>query len=132
VELLAHVLAANGFPTGETLSIGRLEDIRFQGELVPNFALVQVFGCVRASAATEWVVTRATAPVRTTNPEPSPEAERLRHTTSRGDATLRLMNAFPSPATLEGHLAEVKGFLIRGSTDAINVTALTSVAAECK
>src|SRR5262245_33175349 len=42
VELLAHVLASNGFPAGETLSIERLEVIRFQsGELVPNFALVQ-------------------------------------------------------------------------------------------
>ena len=50
VELLAHVLAANGFPPGETLSIERLDDIRFQSgersDAVPDFALVQVFGCI--------------------------------------------------------------------------------------
>ena len=76
-------------------------------------------------------ITSATAPVRTTNPEPSPEDERLRRAASRGDATFRLLNAFPSPANLDGHLAEVKGFLIRGSIDTINVTALTSVTSSC-
>jgi mono/diheme cytochrome c family protein len=132
VELLAHILAANDFPAGESLSIERLEDIRFQsGELVPNFALVQVFGCIASRTPGEWVITSATAPVRTTNPEPSPEDERLRHASSRGDATFHLMNAYPTPAKLDGHLAEIKGFLIRGSTDAVNVTALTSVAPSC-
>lgn len=131
VELLAHVLAVNGFPPGETLSIERLEDIQFQGELVPNFALVQVVGCVTSRTPGEWLLTNATAPVRTTNPEPSPENERPRDAASRGDGTFRLLNAFPSPARLDGHLVEVKGLLIRGSTDAINVTALTSVVAAC-
>jgi mono/diheme cytochrome c family protein len=132
VELLAHLLAANGFPPGEPLSFEGLEDIRFQpGALVPDFALVQVFGCVTSRAPGEWLITSATAPVRTRNPEPSPEDERQRHTASRGDATFRLMNAYPSPASLAGHHTEVKGFLIRGTTDRINVTALTSLAATC-
>jgi mono/diheme cytochrome c family protein len=133
VELLAHVLAANGFPPGETLSIERLEEIQFQsGELVPNSGLVQVFGCIDSRAASEWLLTSATAPIRTTNPDPSPEEERLRHASSRGAATFRLMNAFPSPAKFAGHRAEIKGFLIRGSIDSINVTALTSVASACQ
>jgi mono/diheme cytochrome c family protein len=136
VELLAHVLAANGFPPGETLSIERLDDIRFQSgersDAVPDFALVQVFGCITSRTPGEWLITSATAPVRTTNPEPSPEDERLRHAASRGDAAFRLLNAFPSPAKLDGHLAEVKGFLIRGSMDSINVTALTSVTSACQ
>ena len=133
IELLAHVLSENGFPPGETLSIGRLDDIRFQsGELVPNFALVQVVGCVKAGASNDWLLTNSTPPVRTTNPEPSPENERLRDATSRGDATFRLLNAFPSPAKLDGQRAEAKGFLIRGPPDAINVTSLTSVAESCK
>ena len=76
VELLAHVLAANGFPPGETLSIERLDDIRFQSaersDAVPDFALVQVFGCITSRTPGEWLITSATAPVRTTNPEPSP------------------------------------------------------------
>ncbi len=83
MELLAHILAANGFPPGETLSIERLDDIRFQSgersDAVPDFALVQLFGCIRSRTPGEWLVTSATAPVRTTNPEPSPEDERLRH-----------------------------------------------------
>ena len=135
VELLAHILAGNGFPAGETLSIERLDDIRFQSgersDAVPDFALVQVFGCITSRTPGEWLITSATAPVRTTNPEPSPEDERLRRAASLGDATFRLLNAFPSPAKLDGHLAEVKGFLIRGSIDTLNVTALTSVAAAC-
>ena len=47
VELLAHLLAANGFPPGETLSIERLEAIQFQsGEPRSDSGLVQVFGCI--------------------------------------------------------------------------------------
>jgi mono/diheme cytochrome c family protein len=135
LQLLAHVLAVNGFPPGETLTIERLEDIQFQpgerSDAVPNFALVQLVGCVTSRTPGEWLLTTATAPVRTTNPEPSPENERPREEARRGDGTFRLLNAFPSPARLDGHLVEVKGFLIRGSTDAINVTALTSVASSC-
>ena len=93
---------------------------------------MQVFGCIESRTASEWLLTSATVPIRTTNPDPAPEEERLRHASSRGDATFRLLNAFPSPAKLDGHLAEVKGFLIRGSIDSINVTALTSVAAACQ
>ena len=134
VELLAHILASNGLPPGETLSIERLEDIRFQSgaasNVVPDFALVQVFGCITGKTD-EWLVTSATLPVRTTNPEPSPEDERLSHSTRRGDASFRLMNAYPSPAKYAGHRAEVKGFLIRGPVDRINVTALTSVTTSC-
>jgi len=133
VELLAHLLAANGFPSGEMLSIERLEEITFQSaEPVPNSGLVQVVGCIESRTTGEWLLTSATAPARTTNPEPSPEEERLRHASSRGDATFRLMNAYPSPAKFAGHRAEIKGFLIRGSVDSINVTALTSVAAACQ
>ena len=136
IELLAHVLAENGFPPGETLSIDRLDDIRFQSgeqaDAVPNFALVQVVGCVSAGKSNDWFLTNATAPIRTTNPESSPENERLRYASSRGDATFRILNAFPSPAQLDGHLAEAKGFLIRGAPDAINVTSLTGVAGSCK
>ena len=132
LDLLAHLLAANGFPPGETLAIERLEHIQFQsGELVPNSGLVQVVGCIESRTASEWLLTSATAPIRTTNPEPSSEEERLRHASSRGDATFRLMNAYPSPAKFAGHRAEIKGFLIRGSVDTINVTALTSVAPAC-
>jgi mono/diheme cytochrome c family protein len=134
VELLAHVLAANGFPPGETLSVEGLDEIRFQSgerDAVPDFALVQVFGCITNGTPGEWLITSATAPVRTRNPEPSSEDERLRHVASRGDATFRLMNAYPSPVKFSGHRVEVKGFLIRGVMDSINVTALTSVAASC-
>jgi hypothetical protein len=135
-ELLAHLLAANGFRSGETLSIQQLENIRFQSgeqsDAAPDFALVQVFGCVTGRPPGEWQITSATAPVRTTNPEPSPADERQSHASSRGDATFRLMNAYPSPAALAGQRAEVKGFLIRGTTDSINVTALTSLGASCK
>jgi hypothetical protein len=135
VELLAHVLAANGFPPGETLSIEMLEETRFQygerSDTVPDFALVQIFGCVTSRAPGEWLLASATAPVRTRNPDPSPEDERQRHAGSRGDATFKLMNAFPNPSSLAGHHAEVKGFLIRGSIDSINVTALTSLRGTC-
>jgi mono/diheme cytochrome c family protein len=131
LDILSYVLSVNGLPAGDPLSIERLEDVRLGAgsATVPDFALVQVLGCVASGTAGEWLVTRATAPVRTTNPEPSPTDEQPQG--ARGEATFRLLNAYPSPAKLAGQLVEVKGFLIRGAVDAINVTALTRRASVC-
>ena len=133
-DLLAYVLAANKFPSGEALHVDRVEHIRFATgdapDAVPDFALVQVLGCIRRETADEWVVTAAQAAVRTRDPEPS-APDRRREAHIRGTETFRLMNAYPKPDKLEGHLAEVKGFLIRGARNSINVTAITDVAPTC-
>jgi mono/diheme cytochrome c family protein len=135
MELLAYVLAVNSFPAGEPLRADGVERIRFTPQRgpdgVPDFALVQVFGCIRRGAAGEWLVTAATSPARTKDPDSSSNDEQTRAAALAGSGTFRLLNAFPSPERFQAHLVEVKGFLIRGAVDGINVTALSTVAPTC-
>lgn len=137
VDLVAYLLSANGFPAGETeLDASGVERIRIMerggsGD-VPNFALVAIVGCLARAGEREWTVTRATDPVRTKNPDASIGDEQARTaSTIRGSKTYKLLNVYPSPEKLDGHLVEAKGFLIRGPVDSVNVTALTSLATSC-
>lgn len=137
LDLVAYILSANGFPAGakdldaENMPRIRIERRGSAGE-VPNFSLVAIVGCLAASERREWIVTGTSRPMRTTNPDASTDEELARAaTTPRGDDSYRLLNPYPSPDKLEGHLVEAKGFLIRGAVNAVNVTALASVATAC-
>jgi S-disulfanyl-L-cysteine oxidoreductase SoxD len=135
-DVLAFLLSANGFPSGEEeLIADAIEQIRMERsggvEEVPNFALVQIVGCLTRSAD-GWIVNAASAPVRTKDPDASAGDERTRAASlPRGQHAFRLLNAYPSPEKLDGHTVEAKGFLIRRPADSINVTSLGSLAPAC-
>jgi mono/diheme cytochrome c family protein len=135
-DLVAYLLSVNGFPAGDPIARGGVEEIRFGSseapDAVPNFALVQVFGCIRRGPDGGWLAVNATPPVRTRDPDASPAGGSPRDQPPGGSGTFRLLNAFPSPEKFDGQLAEAKGFLIRGDVDSINVTALSSVAPACR
>ncbi len=136
-DVLAFLLSANGFPTGEEeLLPDATERIRMErsgaAEKVPDFALVQIVGCLARGVDREWIVTGATDPVRTKDPDASLGDERTRAASlPRRQHAFRLLNAYPGPEKLEGHTVEAKGFLIRGPADRINVTSLGSLAPSC-
>ena len=73
VELLAHILAGNGFPAGKSTRLNGLTIFVFSPASDPTPCRIS-HSC-RSSAASssrtpgEWLITSATAPVRTTNPE---------------------------------------------------------------
>jgi mono/diheme cytochrome c family protein len=135
IDVLAYVLAENAFPPGEPLSASQIGTIRFgsgrESDAPPESGLVLVFGCVERGADGGWHVSRATAPVRTRNPDSSPADERARMSPPGEGGTFRLLNAYPSPERVAGHFVEVKGFLIRGPIAALNVTAMASVTPTC-
>jgi mono/diheme cytochrome c family protein len=137
LELVAYILSANGFPAGESeLEMEGINRIRIEeqggGSEVPNFSLVAIVGCLARGAGGEWIVTRATDPIRTKNPDASTGEERTRAAAAAaGVQTYRLLNVYPSPEKIEGHAVEARGFLIRGPADTINVTALASLATTC-
>ncbi len=144
VDIISYVLERNGFPDGgEELSPGFLNGVRVEGEdgpdVVPNFALVRVVGCLMGSAADGWRLAHASKEVRTADPESSAGDELTEvEATALGNQAFQLMYVFPSPEAYVGHTVETKGLLIRGASDSpggagdsLNVTSIQSLAPAC-
>ena len=141
VDIITYVLERNGFPAGEgELSAGVLSGVRVEGEdgpnVVPNYALVRVVGCLTGSVADGWLLADASTEVRTADPEPSAGDELTEvEATALGDRAFQLIYVFPSPEAHVGHRVETKGLLIRGDGgghgDTLNVTSVQSLAPRC-
>ena len=138
LDIIAFLLEANDFPAGaDELKPGTLGDILIQGEDGPqpveDFALAQVVGCLTSDPDNTWVVTSASEPARTRNPDPSKDDD-LKEAQAKalGTGTIQLLHAYPSPASYQGHRVEAKGFLIRNPKHSLNVTALQSLAPSCE
>jgi mono/diheme cytochrome c family protein len=139
-DLVAYILSANGFPAGASeLETQGIDRIRIEGrggsDEIPNFSLVAIVGCLARTSEREWIVTRAVEPVRTKNPNASAGdgqgSQGSPASSMPGTRIYKLLNVYPSPDRLDGHMVETKGFLIRGPVDSVNVTALTSLATVC-
>ena len=142
VDIIAYVLEVNAFPHGEAeLTAERAGDVLVYGadgpDAVPNFAMVQVVGCLARDDRT-WIVTDGSEPIRTRDPDASSgDVLALTQAMALGSNTFELMYVFPDPDPYEGHRVEAKGFLIRreddpAALDAINVTAVASLEAACR
>ena len=142
VDIIAYVLEVNEFPHGEAeLTAERAGDVLVYGadgpDAVPNFAMVQVVGCLARDDST-WIVTDGSEPIRTRDPDASTgDVLDLTQAMALGSNTFELMYVFPDPDPYEGHRVEAKGFLIRreddsNALDAINVTAVASLEAACR
>lgn len=138
LDIVAYMLQANAFPAGsDELEIDVLKSIRVERQEgpgpVPNFALVQIVGCLTQAPENVWMVNNASEPVRTKDSQASKDEE-LKNLgkTGLGSQNFRLMNAYPAPDPYKGHKVEVKGLLIRDPKgDRINVTAVQSLASTC-
>ena len=140
LAVIASMLQGNGFPPGiEALRAGSaLASIRIEGKdgpaAVPNYAMVQVFGCLDQGADNTWMLTQSTESVRSRNPEASDAvALAAAQQAALGALTFRLLNVFPPPDSHRGHRMEVKGLLMRmPDGDRLNVTSLGIVTASCR
>ena len=140
VDVIAYVLEVNEFPHGEAeLTAERAGDVLVYGadgpDAVPNFAMVQVVGCLARDDRT-WIVTDGSEPIRTRDPDASTgDVLTLTQSMGLGSNTFELMYVFPDPDPYEGHRVETKGFLIRrgdvDALDAINVTTVASLSPAC-
>lgn len=142
VDILAYVLSQNHFPNGDAeLTSSTAGNFLIYGEdgpdAVPNFAMVQVVGCLKRGTESDWIVTNGSEPIRSRDPEASKgEVLTLTQAIALGKNTFELMYVFPDPDAYEDHRVEAKGFLIRrdgeGETDAINVTTVASLEQVCE
>lgn len=138
LDLVAYMLQVNAFPAGGTeLTADVIKGIWIEGrngpEPVPNFALVQVVGCLTQGPDAAWMLAAAGEPVRTKDPAASKDGElKNSQAAAPGTQTFLLLNAYPRPDSYKGHKVEVKGFLIRDpGGNRINVTSVQSLAPRC-
>jgi len=143
VDLVAFLLDANAFPAGtQELNPEAIPGVQIQGKNgpapVPNFALVDVVGCLARGPHDTWMLSSGSEPVRTRSPMQPAESEiAAAKAKPLGSQTFQLLdveyfsNAF-HPEDHAGHKIDAKGFLIRSGTDAkINVTWVEMLAADC-
>ena len=146
LNVVAYILQVNKFPAGDPLELdaARLGGILFTskaGATGPSAAaeplttgtLVQVVGCLE-QAAGGWMLTKATGPVRTENPDPSKgdQLAKLRETPA-GTNSFRLLGIYASPESQKGQTLEAKGFLVKDPAgDRLNVVSLETLNPRCQ
>jgi hypothetical protein len=131
VNLVAFLLQGNGFPSGDRpLRAALAANIAMPVTDAPSAtsSIVQVVGCLTRGAGGTWELARAIDPVRTSNPDSSSAAERERlAVVALGSGRFELLYVFPSPEAFEGQRVEVKGLVVEGPQDKLNVTALAGL-----
>ncbi len=137
LDLVSYILQVNAFPAGGA-ELNTAAGIRIEARggpaPVPNYALVQVVGCLAVQGPGAWTLGNASEPVRTKDPASSTGGElKTSAAAPLGAGTFRLLNVYPRPDAYAGHKVEAKGFLIRDPAgDRLNVTSVQSLASSCQ
>ena len=140
LDIVSYLLRENGFPTGATalaLNADALDSLQIVKKGAdagaPNFALVQVVGCL-SRGQSKWTLTNASDPVVTRDNMPSAAALKNAEIKPLGRQTFGLVSidASTRSGALDGHKVEARGLLYRdGSYADINLTSLKNIAASC-
>src|SRR5580765_159542 len=141
LNIVAHLLRENGFPAGTSelaLNADALDSLQItrNGEDAgaPNFALVQVVGCLTSDQTGGWRLTSASEPVVTRDSAPNAVALKAAETKPLGRQAFGLVSADAATKSgaLGGRKVEARGLLYRdGSYADLNLTSLKPVAADC-
>lgn len=131
--VLAYLLEVNGFPAGlselqqEERSLEAIQIVKQGSKEIPNFALVNVTGCLEAGPNKTWTLARASDPVVTREGESAEAPQAL------GGKTFLLVSAGAfSPESHQGEKMQARGLLyVEPEESRLNVTALDRVAANC-
>ncbi len=141
LNIVAHLLRENGFPAGasalalNTDALDGLQITKKNGDAgAPNFALVQVVGCLTTDPASGWKLINASEPGVTRDNAPNAAALKTAETRPLGRQTFGLVSvdAKTKSGALAGRKVEARGLLYRdGSYADLNLTALTPIASDC-
>ncbi len=142
VDIVAYLLSVNGFPAGsadlplDAATLDNLQIVRKGADAAgpPNFALVQVTGCLSQAPNGRWMLTNSTQAAVTK--EETASAETLKSSTGvpLGTDTFELVSVSPSykAETHKGHRMDARGLLYKDPTHAeLNLTSLSMVASSC-
>jgi mono/diheme cytochrome c family protein len=139
LDILTYLLQQNDFPAGPTelkLGASNIESIQIvkKGENgVPNFAFVEIVGCLAQVSDQAWTLANATEPAMLKE-EPATATE-LKNAQAKPLGTLTFLlvnaNAF-KPELRLGRRVEAMGLLYRQpGENRINLTSLQTVSANC-
>jgi mono/diheme cytochrome c family protein len=141
LNIVAHLLRENGFPAGTSElalnadALDSLQITRNGGDAgAPNFALVQVVGCLTSDQTSGWKLTNASEPVVIRDSTPSAAALNAAETKPLGRQAFGLVSADAATKSgaFGGRKVEARGLLYRdGSYADLNLTSLKPVAADC-
>jgi hypothetical protein len=140
LDVVAFILRENGFPPGSVelpSDAGALDTIQIVKKAVdagaPNFALVEVVGCLTGDASSGWTLTNAAEPVVTRDEVASAAALRNAQSKALGNQSLHLVSVSSLKMdAMKGHKIDARGLLYREPAYAdLNVTSLQTVAPTC-
>jgi mono/diheme cytochrome c family protein len=126
LDIVTYILRANSLPTGASALKAEAKDL-------PTGTLAQVVGCLSAGPDGAWILASASAPVRTTDPEPSKgERRQAAESGPLGNLKFQLLGIYTDLDSQKGHKMEAKGFLVRDAGgDRLNIVALEMLGANC-
>ena len=141
LEILTYILQVNKFPAGsedlkvDSETLDAIQIVRKAGDTAaaPNFALVQVVGCLSQGPNSGWVLTNSSTPVIAKDQASTPDALKRAEAQALGSDTFQLVsvNQF-KPDLHKGHKVEAKGLLYQDPGDKrINLTSMQMVASSC-
>jgi mono/diheme cytochrome c family protein len=143
IDILAYILQRNEYPAGpRELTADAVGTVRFVGRNgpapVPEYALIQVVGCLAQRPDGVWVLNMATDPIRIRDQAKS-TPDQLSASAARplGNQTFRLVYPDFAPgfqaAAHNGHKMEAKGYLLINPVDQrLSVTWMERVADGCQ
>ena len=138
LNIVAHLLRENGFPAGSselTMNAEALDSLQITkkggGDAgAPNFALVQVVGCLAADRSSGWKLTNASDPAVTRDSAPSAAQLKTAEAKPLGRQSFGLVSvdATTRSGALTGRKVEARGLLYRdGAYADLNLTSLKAV-----
>jgi cytochrome c553 len=140
LDVVAFILRENGFPPGSVelpSDAGALDTIQIVKKAVdagaPNFALVEVVGCLSGDPTSGWTLTNAAEPVVIRDEVASAAALRNAQSKALGNQTLHLVSVSSLKMdAMKGHKIDARGLLYRDQAYVdLNVTSLQPVAPSC-
>jgi S-disulfanyl-L-cysteine oxidoreductase SoxD len=139
LDVVSFILRTNGFPAGSQelkVDADTLENIQVvrKGavQVVANFSVVRVVGCLAPGPGNTWTLTDTTDPILSRDQPSTPEELKRAEGLAPGKQKFRLVSisglAGFNPQQLSGSRMDVKGLLYKDDTDSrINVTSLQMV-----
>jgi mono/diheme cytochrome c family protein len=140
IDIIAYLLEVNGFPKGSAeLESASLADVQLvkkgASSAAPNFALVQVLGCLTQDPSGRWILANSTEPVVTKEEAATAADLRASQTRQLGTELFGLVSVTPSlhAESHKGHKMEARGLLYKDKNFAeLNLTSLSMLAPACQ
>jgi mono/diheme cytochrome c family protein len=138
LDIVSYLLSANEFPTGrgemkpDREALDELQIVKKGAAAsMPNFAIVQVVGCLAKGTGESWTLTHAGKPAKQASPFPAKVAAVGDRPLGSDTFLLTSMKGF-GPEEQAGHKVEAVGLIYRAPGDnRLDVTSLRSLGPSC-